>query len=108
MVENYIPERLAQLRIKKGVSEKEMSLALGFQEDTIRNIEAQRTLPTLDTFLSICTYLNVKPNEFFDEENKNPVLLNQLMEKMEDLKESDFDTLYQLLLKGQKLVKKES
>lgn len=108
MDENYIPKRLAQLRTKKGVSEKEMSLALGFQEDTIRDMEAQRILPTMDTFLSICNYLNIKPNEFFDEENKNPVLLNQLMEKMEDLKESDFDTLYQLLLKGKKLVKKDS
>ena len=42
MYEDFVPERIAQLRIKKGVSARDMSLSLGQANNYINNIENKR------------------------------------------------------------------
>ena len=39
MYEDFVPERIAQLRTKKGVSARDMSLSLGQANNYINNIE---------------------------------------------------------------------
>ncbi len=102
MDENYIPLRLAQLRTKKGISAREMSLSLGQAEDYISDIESKNNTPSMDHFLLICEYLGISPREFFDEENPNPILLHELITELEPLKDQDFDNLLNLLFEGQK------
>ena len=72
MTEDFIPDRLAQLRIQRGVSARDMSLSLGQANNYINNIENKKTLPSMQAFLAICEYLNVTPAEFFDDANANP------------------------------------
>lgn len=62
----WFPERLAQLRMQKGVSARDMSLSLGQSESYINKIENRRTLPSMAGFLYICEYLEISPQEFFD------------------------------------------
>ena len=50
----WFPERLAQLRIQKGVSARDMSLSLGQSESYINKIENRRTMPSMSGFLYIC------------------------------------------------------
>ena len=61
----WFPERLAQLRIQKGVSARDMSLSLGQSESYINKIENRRTMPSMSGFLYICEYLDVLPGDFF-------------------------------------------
>lgn len=63
--EEKFAERLTQLRLLQKVSCREMSLALGQSEDYINKIENRKSLPSMQTFLYICYYLNVTPEEFF-------------------------------------------
>ena len=63
-------DRLRALRNKKGISAREMSLALGQNVNYINLIENGKRKPSLDMFLYICEYLNVVP-EFFFEPEKN-------------------------------------
>ncbi len=79
--------RLTQLRVKKGVSAREMSLAIGQNVNYINNIEAGNTMPSLSGVFYICEYLKMTPSEFFDTTSDNPAELheiNELLKKLND------------------------
>ena len=71
-------DRLAELRIRKGVSARDMSLSLGQSPGYINNIENRKNLPSMTVFFYICDYLNITPQEFFDFESKDPVQRREL------------------------------
>ena len=86
--------RLTQLRIKKGVSARDMSLSLGQNPGYINNIENGKALPSMSLFFYICEYLNISPAEFFDQEVTYPLLLN---ETLAELKKMDSTQLEHIL-----------
>ena len=51
--------RLVQLREKKNVSAREMSLAIGQNPGYINNIESGKSLPSLPGVFYICDYLGI-------------------------------------------------
>ena len=79
MYEEFIPERIAQLRTQKGVSARDMSLSLGQANNYINNIESKKSLPSMQAFFYICEYLGVTPLEFFDEGNQDPEALKEFI-----------------------------
>lgn len=81
MYEDFVPERLAALRIKKGVSARDMSLSLGQANNYINNIENKKSLPAMQSFFYICEYLGVTPKEFFDDENADPAALREFIQE---------------------------
>lgn len=50
MLEQEFSERLTKLRLKKGVSARDMSLTLGQSESYINRIESQKMLPSMSVF----------------------------------------------------------
>lgn len=72
MEKDNFSQRLAQLRINKGVSARDMSLSLGQSAGYINNIENGINLPSMTAFFYICEYLDISPKEFFDIETSNP------------------------------------
>ena len=89
MKESFVRERITQLRLKKGVSEYQMSYDLGHSRGYIYNISSGKALPPMKEFLSICEYLEVSPKEFFDESEQNPELIQKALEGMKQLDEGD-------------------
>lgn len=85
----YVQERITELRIKKGVSEYQMSYDLGHSKSYINNISSGNSLPSLKEFFSICEYFSISPYDFFNEKIKNPDLINKTILKLNLL--SDFD-----------------
>lgn len=85
MYEAFIPERLAMLRTRKGVSARDMSLSLGQANNYINNIENKKSLPAMQSFFYICEYLGVTPQEFFDEGNACPQTLREFMAEAKKL-----------------------
>ena len=73
--EGFVAERIAQLRMQKGVSARDMSLSIGQSNNYINSIENRKTLPSMRGFFYICEYLEVTPQEFFDEGNPCPECL---------------------------------
>ena len=69
MDEQFIRNRITQLRIAANKSEREMSLDLGHSGSYINSITSGRTFPSLREFLYICEYLDITPEEFFQPEN---------------------------------------
>ena len=72
MYEEIFSIRLAKLRIKKGISAREMSLSIGQNAGYINNIETGKALPSMSGFFYICEYLNISPKEFFDTDLEQP------------------------------------
>ncbi len=72
--------RVAELRMQKGVSARDMSLSLGQSSGYINNIENGKNYPSMAMFFYICEYLEVTPQQFFDTDQAVPQQLQQLME----------------------------
>lgn len=85
----YIRDRITSLRVKKDVSEYKMSYDLGHSRGYINNISSGKTLPSMTEFLAICAYFDITPQQFFDESLPNPEVVQQAMDGMKQLDESD-------------------
>ncbi len=81
----WFSTRLAELRIQKGVSARDMSLSLGQSESYINKIENKRALPSMTGFIYICEYLGLSPKEFFDTELNTPQITNELLKASKKL-----------------------
>lgn len=93
MFEDSFIKRLASLREQKGVSAREMSLALGQNESYINRIKNGKTFPSLQAFFYICEYLQISPKEFFDEDSPSPIKVAQIAAELQKLDEVQLDTI---------------
>lgn len=89
MDEQFIRNRITQLRVARGVSEYKMSYDLGHSRSYIYNISSGKSLPPMREFLAICDYFGVTPAEFFDDGTKNPELIHKAIEGLKTLDDSD-------------------
>ena len=96
MYEEQFSKRLAELRTKKGVSARDMSLSIGQNPGYIRAIECGTTFPTMSNFFYICEYLEVEPKDFFDTKSTNPTKANELFEIAKSLSNEQLDNLISL------------
>lgn len=85
MYEEMFPIRLAELRTKKGVSARDMSLSIGQNPGYINNIETGKALPSMSAFFFICDFLGITPKEFFDTDSKDPEEFRTLAENLKKL-----------------------
>lgn len=97
MDEKAFSLRLAQLREKKGVSARDMSLSIGQNAGYINNIESGKSMPSLSGFFYICEYLGISPSDFFDVNTKNPTRLNELMEDLKRLNDKQLENIAALV-----------
>lgn len=102
MYEETFSMRLAQLRNKKGVSARDMSLSIGQNPGYINNIENEKALPSMASFFYICEYLNITPSEFFEYDNNSPEKLNSLIDdlkKLDDIQLENISSIVKGLIK---------
>ncbi|MBQ2896379.1 MAG: helix-turn-helix transcriptional regulator [Oscillospiraceae bacterium] len=91
MYEQFVRERITQLRLQKGVSEYRMSYDLGHSRGYINNISSGKTLPSMTEFFAICEYFDITPIDFFDREVRNPELLGKTVQALKRLDEDDLE-----------------
>ena len=96
MTDDYIRNRITQLRIQKGVSEYQMSYDLGHSRGYVNNISSGKALPSMSEFLAICEYLRITPAEFFESENNNPTQLSGILVSLLRLNDEDLNLIEQL------------
>lgn len=105
MYEKQFIERLTELRMKKGVSARDMSLSLGQNSGYINHIENGQTLPSMSGFFNICDYFSITPQDYFTFENGNPELAKNITTDLYKLDEIELRSLYILI---QALAKKKN
>ena len=91
MYDEFVRERITQLRLQKGVSEYRMSYDLGHSRGYINNISSGKTLPSMTEFFAICEYFDITPIDFFDREVRNPELLGKTVQALKRLDEDDLE-----------------
>ena len=104
MNDDFIRERITELRIRKGVSEYQMSYDLGHSRGYIYNISSGKSLPPMNEFLSICDYFEITPAEFFNKQVKYPELIQKAISGMYNLTDDDLLLVLNLI---NRLLKKE-
>ena len=87
--------RLAKLREAKGISARDMSHGLGKSASYINKIELDKGLPSMVAFFDICDFLGISPKDFFDDDNNNPVQINEFITDYKNL-----DDAYQTSIAG--------
>ena len=93
LYEKEFSQRLAMLRLQKGVSARDMSLSIGQNPGYINNIESGKAMPSMMCFFYICEYLNISPSEFFDIKSENPERLNTLVEDLKHLDSKQLENI---------------
>ncbi len=81
----WFAERLAELRIEKGVSARDMSLSLGQSESYINKIENHHTMPSMAGFFYICEYFEIEPADFFNVDSHSPKRTQEILFEIEKL-----------------------
>lgn len=71
MKELFIGERITELRLKKQISEYQMSYDLGRNKNYVRAITSGRSLPSVRALFEIIEYFEMTPSEFFNKEYWN-------------------------------------
>ena len=89
MNEQFVRDRITQLRLRKGVSEYKMSYDLGHSRGYVHNISSGKATPPMKEFFAICEYFELTPQQFFDEGTQNPELIQKAINGMKHLDEKD-------------------
>lgn len=84
-IEEQFAARLVELREKRNISARSMSLDLGQNAGYINNIESGKNFPSMTIFFYICEYLSITPEEFFDFDSKHPAELRELIDDLKKL-----------------------
>ena len=85
MFEELFYKRLTELRNRKGVSARDMSLSIGQNAGYINGLENKKGLPSMSVFFYICDYLKITPEEFFDTGKSDPECLKELLAEAKTL-----------------------
>lgn len=99
----FVRDRITALRLQKGVSEYKMSYDLGHSRGYINNISSGKTLPSMTEFFAICDYFGITPVAFFDSQQTNPTLSQEVRDSIYRLSEED---LQLILLNIKRLLQK--
>ena len=85
----FVRDRITNLRMAKGVSEYKMSYDLGHSRGYVNNISSGKSMPSMAEFFAICDYFGITPQEFFDTEHEDPVLVAKAIDEIRSLDDED-------------------
>jgi len=91
--EHDFSRRLSELREKKGVSARDMSLSIGQNPGYINSIETGKAMPSIAGLFYICDYLGISVSDFFDLGTKNPEKLDGIVKNLKRLNDRQLEAL---------------
>ena len=100
----FVRSRITELRLKRGVSEYQMSYDLGHSRGYINNISNGNSLPSMTEFLSICDYFGMTPEDFFRQEQRYSATIQKIVRYLETLPSDELNLMLSLAEKQIKRV----
>lgn len=97
----FVGDRITEIRLQKGMSEKRLSEELGRNKGYLQNISSGRSFPGMNVFFDICELLEVTPEEFFADKILSPERkqIQMLLDKMSDEELNDWYSLIKRYIK---------
>lgn len=86
---NFIIRRLTELRLKREISEAQMSCELGHTKSYINGIVSGKARPTVEGLLEIIEYLGISPSEFFEVNSNDPDVVTAITKRARELSRED-------------------
>lgn len=93
----FISERITDLRIKKDISERELSISLGKTDNYINKITSGKSLPSMESFLEICNYFEITPFEFSYSNINDPITSKKIYDEMKRLSKNNLSEFLLIL-----------
>ncbi|MDO4274364.1 MAG: helix-turn-helix transcriptional regulator [Eubacteriales bacterium] len=91
LYEEFLRNRITELRLRKNVSEHRMSLDLGKSGSYIRSITSGTAMPSVKELFNIIIYFGITPLEFFAGcGNENSPRMS-LIDKLQKLDNEDLE-----------------
>ena len=96
---DFVRRRITELRIKRDISEYQLSYDLGHSKNYIHNIVTGYSQPSVKELLYLIDALGVTPRDFFDEEIEfqNPQLAKQVMDGIREMPDKDLEAVLLLI-----------
>lgn len=97
-IEEQILNRITQLRIQNGVSEKQLSRAIGRSPSYLSAMNNNQSMPSLRSIVAICDYFNITLYDFFSfDQNQYPGIINDLCKQAKTLNQEQIEILIKLI-----------
>ena len=93
MTVEFVRKRITELRLRKNVSEYQMSYDLGKSRSFVYNISSGRSVPPLKELFAIIDYFGMSVAEFFNEQTQHSDLELKILGMFGALNEVDVDAL---------------
>jgi len=92
---DFVRNRITELRLQRGLSEYQLSYALGHSKNYVHNIVNGHSQPSVKELLFLIEELGIRPQDFFAEDGgfRNPVLANKIMDGIKDFDDEDLNVL---------------
>lgn len=94
---DFIRNRILQLRNTSPLSDRKLSLALGYNPSFIKEILSGRNKPSLDSLINICDYFHISLFDFFNVDVHYPILYKEIYKELERLCGDDLHKLLAFL-----------
>lgn len=91
----YVRQRITELRIKRNISEYQLSYDVGHSKNYVHNIVSGYSQPSVKELLYLIEALGVTPRDFFDEtvEFSNPYLSKKIMEGIKGMSDENLEAV---------------
>ena len=91
----YVRQRITELRIKRNISEYQLSYDVGHSKNYVHNIVTGYSQPSVKELLYLIEALGVTPRDFFDEnvEFSNPFLSRKIMEGIKGMSDENLEAV---------------
>ncbi len=91
----YVRKRITELRMKRNISEYQLSYNVGHSKNYVHNIVTGYSQPSVKELLYLIEALGVTPRDFFDEavEFSNPYLSKKIMDGIKGMLDEDLEAV---------------
>ncbi len=91
----YVRRRITELRIKRNISEYQLSYDVGHSKNYIHNIVSGYSQPSVNELLYLIETLGVTPRDFFDEteEFSNPYLAKKIIDGIKKMSDENLEAV---------------
>lgn len=91
----YVRQKITELRIKRNISEYQLSYDVGHSKNYVHNIVTGYSQPSVRELLYLIEALGVTPRDFFDEavEFSNPYLSKKIVEGIKGMSDENLEAV---------------
>ena len=91
----YVRQRITELRVKRNISEYQLSYDVGHSKNYVHNIVSGYSQPSVKELLYLIEALGVTPRDFFDVagEFDNPYLAKKVMDGIKKMSDENLEAV---------------